>query len=481
MSFHAAVVDEPLLSEYEFSKDTSTFDNPIQSKSLKKNEKLSLPLLDETQVVRHFHHLSQLNFGVDNGMYPLGSCTMKYNPKICERIASWPKFSCMHPLQDESTIQGSLELMYELELMFCEICGMDAFSLQPAAGAQGEFTGILLAKAFHEANNESERNEIILPDTAHGTNPASAALAGYKLVEIPSNEQGRVDLEVLKKTVSNKTALFMLTNPNTLGIFESDIVEIAKIVHDAGGLLYYDGANMNAIMGRARPGDMGFDIVHLNLHKTFSTPHGGGGPGSGPVGVKRHLEAFLPVPRVIKDDERFHLCYEYADSIGKVRSWYGNFSVLLKSYVYLALMGGNGLRESSDVAVLNSNYMKHKILSSGCFQMPYGSLRKHEFVLSAKDLLEKKGIRASDVAKRLLDFGLHAPTMYFPLIVKEALMIEPTESESKESLDYYCDILCKISNEQASLVKSAPRNTVVGRVDEAKSVKDQIFSWFDMK
>lgn len=479
MSFHAAVVDESLLSEYESSKALSSFSNPLKSKSLIKNEDLLLPNLDETQVVRHFHHLSQLNFGVDNGMYPLGSCTMKYNPKICERIASWPQFCCIHPLQDISTVQGALEVMCDLEKMLSEVCGMDAFSLQPAAGAQGEFTGILLAQAFHEANGEADRCEIILPDTAHGTNPASAALAGYTLVEIPSNSDGKVDLEVLKKTVSKKTALFMLTNPNTLGIFESDIVEIAKIVHDAGGLLYYDGANMNAIMGRARPGDMGFDIVHLNLHKTFSTPHGGGGPGAGPVGVKKHLEAFLPVPRVVKNDDRFSFCYDFEDSIGKVRSWYGNFSVLLKSYVYLSLMGGDGLKESSDVAVLNSNYMKEKILNSGCFVMPYGRLRKHEFVLSAKELLEKKNIRASDVAKALLDFGLHAPTIYFPLIVKEALMIEPTESESKESLDFYCEVLCRIANEEPSVVKAAPKKTVVGRVDEAKSVKDQIFSWFD--
>jgi len=481
MGFHTAVLDEPLLSEYGLSKEKSSFSNPLESKSLKKNEDLLLPSLDETQVVRHFHHLSQMNFGVDNGMYPLGSCTMKYNPKICERIASWPKFSCIHPLQDVSTVQGALQVMFELEQMLSEICGMDAFSLQPAAGAQGEFTGILLAKAFHEANGESDRCEIILPDTAHGTNPASAALAGYTLVEIPSNSEGKVDLEALKKTVSKKTALFMLTNPNTLGIFESDIVKIARIVHDAGGLLYYDGANMNAIMGRARPGDMGFDIVHLNLHKTFSTPHGGGGPGAGPVGVKKHLEHFLPVPRVVKRDDSFSLCYDFEQSIGKVRSWYGNFSVLLKSYVYLSLMGAEGLKESSDVAVLNSNYMKEKILCSGCFVMPYGRLRKHEFVLSAQELLEKKGIRASDVAKALLDCGLHAPTIYFPLIVKEALMIEPTESESKESLDFYCDVLCRIANEEASVVKAAPQNTVVGRVDEAKSVKDQIFSWFDMK
>jgi len=475
--YRSAVYDEPLLNELVSSKKEKIKPLGILPDSLKRNEKINIPDIDETQVVRHFHHLSQMNYGIDSGIYPLGSCTMKYNPKICGEIASWDGFAGTNPYQDVSTIQGNLQVMFELERMLCEITGMDYFSLQPAAGAQGEFLGMLLTRAYHESNKDFERNEIILPDTSHGTNPASAAMAGYKLVEIPSTKEGTVDLDVLEKTLSEKTACFMLTNPNTLGIFESEILEISKLVHDTGALLYYDGANMNAIMGKARPGDMGFDIVHLNLHKTFATPHGGGGPGSGPVGVKMKLEKFLPVPRVCKNKKDYFFDYNAPESIGKIKGHYGNFSVLLKAYVYILMMGRDGLRESSEIAVLNSNYMKKKLLDSGRYELPYKELRKHEFVLSCEKLKQEKNVRALDVAKRLLDYGFHPPTIYFPLIVKEALMIEPTESESKEDLDRYVDALIKIADEKPEIVKNAPNNTSVKRVDDVGATKKPILTW----
>jgi glycine dehydrogenase subunit 2 len=336
---------------------------------------------------------------------------------------------------------------------------------------------MLLTKAYHKFNKDEKRNEVILPDTAHGTNPASVTMAGYKLIEIPSNKQGTVDLEMLEKALSENTACFMLTNPNTLGIFESDIIEISRMVHKAGALLYYDGANMNAIMGKARPGDMGFDIVHLNLHKTFGTPHGGGGPGSGPVGVKIKLEKFLPIPRIVKKNKSYFFDYDAPESIGKIKGFYGNFLVLLKAYIYITLMGGDGLKEVSEIAVLNSNYMKRKIVDSKRYDMPFKDLRKHEFVLSCEKLKQEKEIRAMDVAKRLLDYGLHPPTIYFPLIVKEALMIEPTETESKENLDYFIDALIKIADEDSKTVKTAPNNTPVKRIDEVSATKNPILTW----
>ena len=476
--YRSAIYDEPLLNEItKMSKGKTTECKDIP-KSLQRTKKIEIPKLDESQVVRHYHHLSQMNFGVDNGMYPLGSCTMKYNPKICEQIASWEKFANTHPCQDASTVQGNLEIMFELERMLCEITGMDYFCLQPAAGAHGEFLGMLLTRAYHEHKKDTERNEIILPDTSHGTNPASATMAGYKLVEIPSNKQGTVDLEILEKTLSEKTACFMLTNPNTLGIFEQDILEIQKMVHKAGSLLYYDGANMNAIMGKTRPGDMGFDIVHLNLHKTFSTPHGGGGPGSGPVGVNIKLEKFLPVPRVCKNrDGMYGFDWDAPESIGKIKGFYGNFSALLKAYIYIVMMGGDGLKETSEIAVLNSNYMKKKILDSKKYEMPYKQLRKHEFVLSCEKLKQEKNITAKDVAKHLLDNGLHPPTIYFPLIVKEALMIEPTETESKKDLDKYIETLVKIADEKSEVVRNSPVNTSVKRVDEVEATKNPVLTW----
>lgn len=473
--YRSAIYDEPLLIELgDKGKDKPIDVLPL---SLQRKERVNIPDLDETQIIRHFLRLSQMNYGIESGMYPLGSCTMKYNPKICEEISRWDSFAMTHPYQDESTIQGNLQILYELEQMFCEITGMHSFTLQPAAGAQGEFTGLLLTKTYHDFNKDFDRNEIILPDTSHGTNPASATMAGYKITEIPSTKEGTVDLEILEKTLSDKTACFMLTNPNTLGIFESDILKISKMVHDVGALLYYDGANINAIMGKARPGDMGFDIVHLNLHKTFSTPHGGGGPGAGPIGMKKKLEQFLPVPRIVKKNDKYHFNYEYHESIGKIKAFYGNFSVLLKAYIYILLMGNNGLKETSEIAVLNSNYMKKKIVDSKKYEMPYGDLRKHEFVISCEGLRQEKGIRALDVAKRLLDYGLHPPTIYFPLIVKEALMIEPTESESKRSLDKYIETLIKIAGENEDVVKNAPNNTSVKRVDEAGAIKNPILTW----
>ena len=476
--YRSAVYDEPLLNELVKSKKESIRAIADIPKSLQRKKSIEIPNLDETQIIRHFHHLSQMNYGIDSGIYPLGSCTMKYNPKISEEIASWEKFSGTHPCQDFSTVQGNLQIMFELEHMLCEITGMDYFSLQPAAGAHGEFLGLLLSRAYHEHRNDNGRTEVILPDTAHGTNPASATMAGYKLIEIPSNQDGTVDLGSLKNTLSEKTACFMLTNPNTLGIFESDILEISKMVHDAGALLYYDGANINAIMGKTRPGDMGFDIVHLNLHKTFATPHGGGGPGSGPVGVKIKLEKFLPIPRIGKTkDGQYIFDYDAPESIGKIKSYYGNFSVLLKAYIYICMMGKNGLKEASEISVLNANYMKKKLLFSKKFEMPYMDIRKHEFVLSAEKLKEEKGISAKDIAKRLLDYGLHPPTIYFPLIVKEALMIEPTETESKDDLDKFVNTLIKIADEKPDLVKDAPDNTPVKRVDEVEATKNPILTW----
>ncbi|MEA2055290.1 MAG: aminomethyl-transferring glycine dehydrogenase subunit GcvPB [Candidatus Thermoplasmatota archaeon] len=476
--YKSAVYDEPLLNELESVKKEKINVVDLLPKSLQRKKEIEIPSLDETQVVRHFHHLSQMNYGIDTGMYPLGSCTMKYNPKICGQIASWDSFAGTNPHQDASTIQGNLQIMFELERMLCEITGMGFFSLQPAAGAQGEFLGLLLSRAYHEHNNDFERKEVILPDTAHGTNPASATMAGYNVTEIPSKGDGTVDLDVLEKTLSEKTACFMLTNPNTLGIFESEILEISKMVHDAGALLYYDGANMNAIMGKARPGDMGFDIVHLNLHKTFATPHGGGGPGSGPVGVKTKLERFLPIPRIgQKKDGTYIFDYDAAESIGKIKADYGNFSVLLKAYIYITMMGKNGLRETSEIAVLNSNYMKKRILNSGKYEMPHKDLRKHEFVLSCEKLKQKKGITASNISKRLLDNGLHPPTIYFPHLVKEALMIEPTESESKKDLDKYADTLIKIADENPDVIKNAPSNTPVKKIDEVGATKNQILTW----
>jgi len=436
---------------------------------------LKLPELSEVEVARHFVRLSEMNYGVDSGLYPLGSCTMKYNPKINELLASLPSISMVHPYQDEPTVQGILEILYVLERWLAEITGTYEVCLHPSAGAHGEFLGTSLMRAYHKFNGEDKRrSEVIVPDSAHGTNPASAAMGGFDVVVVPSDEDGCVDLEALKAVVSERTAGLMLTNPNTLGIFEKNIEEIAKVVHEAGGLLYYDGANLNPILGKARPGDMGFDIVHINIHKTFGTPHGGGGPGAGPVGVSEELAEFLPIPRIVFDDEGYRLEYDKPHSIGKIRSFYGNVAVLLKAYAYILSLGSEGLREAAEVSVLNANYLMKKLKEVRGLTLPYNSEkpRKHEFVLSAKPLKNETGVSASNIAKRLLDYGLHAPTIYFPLIVDEALMIEPTETFEKEELDRFVEAMRKICEEaykNPETVLKAPNNTAVSRLDEVKA------------
>ncbi|MGE5591294.1 MAG: aminomethyl-transferring glycine dehydrogenase subunit GcvPB [Bacillota bacterium] len=430
-----------------------------------------LPEMGEVDIVRHFVNLSRRNYGVDTGFYPLGSCTMKYNPKINEDVARYPGFAFIHPLQPESSVQGALQLMYELEQDLAEITGMDRVTLQPAAGAHGEFTGMSIIRAYHE-NRGQKRTKVLIPDSAHGTNPATAAMLGYQVVTIPSDSRGGVDVRVLRQAADESVAALMLTNPNTLGLFDEHIKEIADIVHGVGGLLYYDGANANAILGYSRPGDMGFDVVHLNLHKTFSTPHGGGGPGAGPVGVKRELAPFLPTPTVEYDGSRYYLDHDRPLSIGKVRSFYGNFGVLVRAYAYIRAYGPEGLKEVSEYAVLNANYVLAKL--KGAYDLPFERLCKHEFVISAKNLKTKYGVRTLDVAKRILDHGYHPPTIYFPLIVEEALMIEPTESESKQTLDGFVDTMLDIAREaelDPEKAKGAPYATVVGRLDEATAAR----------
>lgn len=436
-----------------------------------------LPEVSEVDVIRHFTLLSNKNYGVDTGFYPLGSCTMKYNPKINEDMAALTGFTGLHPYQPEETAQGALELMYDLSGMLSEITGMEKVTLQPAAGAHGELTGLMIIKAYHENRGDNKRTKIIVPDSAHGTNPASASVAGFDIVEIKSDEKGAVDIESLKAALNDEIAGLMLTNPSTLGLFEKNIKQIADLVHEAGGLLYYDGANTNAIMGKTRPGDMGFDVVHLNLHKTFSTPHGGGGPGSGPVGVKKDLVEFLPVPVIEKQGEGYVLNYDKPLSIGKVKSFYGNFGVLVRAYTYVLTMGADGLKKASELAVLNANYMKEKLKDH--YYLPIDEVCKHEFVLGGlgQGLQE---VTTLDIAKRLLDYGYHPPTIYFPLIVDSAIMIEPTESESKETLDGFIDVMIKISKEakeNPELVKSAPHNTIVRRLDEVKAARNPVLKW----
>ncbi len=467
--FRQARYDEPLIFEIGRKNTSKSERNNVVPEKISRKKLPEIPSLTEPEVVRHYTRLSQMNYGVDTGFYPLGSCTMKYTPKIVEEIAGFEEVN-LHPYQSQSTVQGSLRIMYELEQMLKEIGGVDDVTLQPAAGAHGEFTGMLITRAYHESRNES-RTEVILPDTAHGTNPASAHMAGFDVVEIPS-EDGMVCLKALKNALSDKTAAFMLTNPNTLGIFEENVCEIAEAVHDAGALLYYDGANLNAIMGKARPGDMGFDLVHFNLHKTFCTPHGGGGPGAGPVGVKSFLRKFLPIPQVEYDEKKYYLNYDKPDSIGKISPFYGNFAVLLKAYVYIKLLGGNGLKNVAELSVLNANYMKEKLKKH--YPLPYKNLRKHEFVLAGSELKEKNA-RTLDLAKMLLDYGLHAPTIYFPHLVDEAIMIEPTETESKNEMDKFIHAMIKISKNP--LKNYSPKNTSAGKIDEIGAAKNMILSW----
>jgi len=449
--------------------------NALIPKNMRRMTPPRLPELSEVECARHFTRLSEMNYGVDSGLYPLGSCTMKYNPKINEQLANLPTIGMLHPYQDESVVQGILEILYRLERWLAELTGTYEVCLHPAAGAHGEFLGTLLMRAHHKLNGNGEkRSEIIVPDSAHGTNPASAAMAGFNVVVVPSDDDGCVSLGALKAAVSERTAGLMLTNPNTLGIFEKNIDEIARIVHEAGGLLYYDGANLNPLLGKARPGDMGFDIVHINIHKTFGTPHGGGGPGAGPVGVSKGLAEFLPVPRVVCDGERYRLDYDKPHGIGKIRSFYGNVAVLLKAYAYILSLGFEGLKEVAEVSVLNANYLMKKLKEVKGLMLPYNSAkpRKHECVFSAKPLKNETGVSALNVAKRLLDYGLHAPTIYFPLIVDEALMIEPTETFEKEELDRFAETLRKICEEaytNPEAVLKAPHNTAISRLDEVKA------------
>jgi glycine dehydrogenase subunit 2 len=436
-----------------------------------------LPEVSEVDVVRHFTRLSQLNHGVDIGFYPLGSCTMKYNPKINELAANLPGFVGLHPYQPEPLVQGALQLLYETERYLCEIGGMARATLQPAAGAHGELTGLLIIKAYHRSRGE-HRTKVIIPDSAHGTNPASAVMCGMQTVEVKSDARGGVDLDSLRAAMDGSVAALMLTNPNTLGLFDENIHKIADIVHSQGGLLYYDGANANAIMGYARAGDTGFDVVHFNLHKTFATPHGGGGPGSGPVGVKEELVPFLPTPLVDFDGERYYLNYELPQSIGRVKLFHGNFGVIVKAYAYIRALGAEGLKTVSQNAVLNANYVMRRLLTH--YDLPYDRHCKHEFVVNPARIKEKTGVRTLDISKRLLDFGVHPPTNYFPLIVDEALMIEPTETESLEALDHFIDAMLQIAEEAYSdpeKVKSAPHTTPVGRLDEAGAARRPRLRW----
>jgi glycine dehydrogenase subunit 2 len=431
-----------------------------------------LPEISEPELVRHFTELSTRNFGIDTGFYPLGSCTMKHNPRVNERVVGLPGFRDLHPLQEEDGAQGALELEWRLQEILAEVCGLDAVSLQPAAGSQGELTGLMLFHAHFADRGEGEqRREIVVPDTAHGTNPASVTMAGYQLVAVKTDPRGNIDVEGLREKVGPQTAGLMLTNPSTLGLFDENIEEIERIFHSAGALMYYDGANLNAVCGISRPGDMGFDVVHINLHKTFSQPHGGGGPGGGPIAVTKALEPFLPVPAVIKDDDRFRLDYDRPKSIGKVRGFTGPFGVFVRSYAYLRAYGP-GLREMSEAAVLNANYLLARL--KGAYDLPFDRLCMHEFVLSARTLKREHGVSALDVAKRLMDYGIHPPTIYFPLIVAEALMIEPTETEPKERLDEFVDAMLAIAHEAAAdpeVMHAAPHSRPVGRLDEVKAAK----------
>ncbi|PWI46674.1 glycine dehydrogenase (aminomethyl-transferring) [Candidatus Heimdallarchaeota archaeon B3_Heim] len=461
----------------------------ISSDLLRENSP-NLPEVSELEVVRHFTRLSQMNYGVDSGFYPLGSCTMKYNPKICDTVASMNEAQNVHPYQPEDTIQGSLQIMYELAKWLAELSGMAGVTLQPAAGAHGEYTGIMILRKYHESqNNLAIKNEIIVPDSAHGTNPATVSMCGFKTIVIPSNNDGCVNIDALRSSVTNRTAGMMLTNPNTLGIFEPNIKEITDIIHGVDGLMYYDGANFNAIMGKVRPGDMGFDIVHFNIHKTFATPHGGGGPGAGPVGVVSHLIPFLPVPSVAYNStsDFYYFNYDHKQTIGKVRSYFGNFSILLRAYSYILRLGQTGLTRVSEMANLNANYMKAQCARIHGFSVPYGenSSCMHEFVLSAKKLFKETEISALDISKYLLDNGFHPPTVYFPLIVPEALMIEPTETEPKEIIDDFIQVIRNISklaySGKKEGIQNAPINTSVGRIDDVKAARDPIISYRMLK
>ena len=443
-----------------------------------------LPEVSEIEVVRHYTHLSQRNFSVDTGFYPLGSCTMKYNPKLNEDIASLPGFAHIHPLQPDETVQGAIQLFYELEQYLAEVAGMARVTLQPSAGAHGELTGLMLIKAYHQSQGEGHRNLVLIPDNAHGTNPASSTLADYKVVEVKTDPAtGGIEMEHLKTLLDangKNIAAIMMTNPNTLGLFDANVAEIATLVHNVGGQLYYDGANANAVLGITRPGDMGFDVVHLNLHKTCSTPHGGGGPGAGPIGVKAHLVPFLPGPLPAKNGQGYYWEDAGPQSIGKVRANKGNFGVLVRAYTYIRSNGPDGLKHVSESAILNANYLKHELAVD--YEIAYPQICQHEFVVTAQNYKDEHGVTALDIAKRLLDFGMYAPTVYFPLIVHEALMIEPTETETRETLDEFVSVMHQIAEESRTnpeVVRTAPHTTVVGRLDQALAARKPNLRWVE--
>lgn len=447
--------------------------------SLLPNEALAkqltpLPEVGEIDLIRHFINLSNRNMSVDTNFYPLGSCTMKYNPKRHERMAALPGLSSLHPLQEDASCQGMLKMLFNMQQILGEIAGLPAVSLQPAAGAQGELSALLVAAAYFRDKKEN-RTRVLIPDSAHGTNPASAAIAGFEAVTIKSTPRGLVDLEDLKSKLDERTAVFMITNPNTLGLFDDQIGKITELVHRQGCLVYLDGANMNAILGITRPGDFGADMMHYNVHKTFTGPHGAGGPGSGPIAVRDFLGQFLPSPVVVKEGQNYRLDYDRPKSIGRVRSFFGNVGILLRGYCYILTLGARGLRDVSEVAVLNANYLLSRI--KHVYEVPQGNRCMHEFVASARTLKREKHISAMDIAKRLLDFGYHAPTVYFPLVVPEALMIEPTETESKETLDGFAQTLLKICEEDANFLHDAPHNLSISRPDEVKAAKEPILRW----
>lgn len=442
----------------------------------KRELELHLPELSETEISRHYTELAKKSRGVNDGFYPLGSCTMKYNPKINEDMAALPGFTEIHPLQPLHTVQGCLEVLQTIEKYLCEITGMDRLTVQPAAGAHGEFTGLMLIKAYHESRNDTKRTKIIVPDSAHGTNPASATMAGYSVVSVPSGPDGCVDMEKLKAVLGDDIAGLMLTNPNTVGLFDKNILEITKLIHDCGGLNYYDGANLNAVMGVVKPGDMGFDVIHLNLHKTFSTPHGGGGPGSGAVGCKNLLVEFMPSMLVEGEDKKKFVKPEH--SIGDMKSFYGNFLVVVKALTYIKTLGKEGIPQACNNAVLNANYMMDKL--KDLYTMAYDEVCMHEFVMSLDDLKHKTGVSAMDIAKSLLDNGMHPPTMYFPLIVHEALMVEPTETESKETLDDAVAVFRKLyeqAQKDPEVLHQAPVTTPVGRLDEVGAARNPVLRY----
>lgn len=439
-----------------------------------RKEDARLPEVSELDIMRHFLELAQMNYCIETGFYPLGSCTMKYNPKINETLARNPSFNDLHPFQDEASVQGALEILFELQNALAEISGFSQVTLQPVAGAHGEFTGLKVIKAYHNAKGNTDKKKIILPDSAHGTNPASVVLAGFEVVEIKSNDKGLVDIDDLRAHVDENTAGFMLTNPNTLGLFETQVEEISKIIHSVDGLMYMDGANFNAMLGIIKPGEMGFDIMHYNLHKTFATPHGGGGPGSGPIGVRDDLAKFLPVPVIIKSENQYLLDYDHEEtSLGKVHSFFGNFLVNLRAYIYIKMLGKKGLRRISKNALINANYLQKQL--GGYYDIPHkDQFCMHEFVASGVWQKEKYGINTLDIAKRILDKGFHAPTIYFPLIVPEAMMIEPTETESMETLDEFIKSMIEIAKEceeHPELLTKAPQNTPVKRVDDTLAVR----------